>query len=87
MELVNFMIHRFMNIEGVLDGVKTFNLDTCIFDNGVILKYDLRKWMVKMITSEGMAANVKLEDCTKDFLIKDFGFKERTTDRHKLSYG
>lgn len=87
MELVNFMIHRFMNIEGVLVGVKSFNLDTCIFENGMTLKYDLRKWMVKIISPDGMIANVKLGECTKDFLVNDFGFKERTENRHRLSYG
>jgi hypothetical protein len=89
MTLDQFMIWRFRNVEGVLDGVKTWNIDTCVFENGSTIKYDLKNETMTIDNKNtifGKSETIPVKNCNKDKLIKDYGFVERLNNRHGLSY-
>lgn len=90
MTLDQFMIWRFRNIEGVLDDIQTWNMNECNFKNGSKIIYDLKTDLVTIVNNNSIFGNtttLPLKECTKDKLIKDFGFRERILNRHNLSYG
>lgn len=90
MHLEQFMLWRFRNVEGVLEGIKSWNYDTCIFNNGKTIKYDVKNDTLTIIDTTNMFAmpiTLKISECTKKKLIDEYGFKERTENRHSLSYG
>ena len=89
MSLDQFMIWRFRNIEGVLDDIKSWNLNTCVFKNGSTITYDLKNNLVTIDEKNtGLSIEpitISIEECTKNKLINDFGFKERFINRHEFS--
>lgn len=85
MGLVEFMIFRFKNIEGVLDSIKSWNITECVFDNGTRIKYDYKNGLVSIISVLGDVIVLPIKDCTKENLINKYGFKERNTNRHHLT--
>lgn len=86
MDLVEFMLFRFRNIEGVLDSISRWNMTECYFDFGTKIKYDYKNGLVSVITVLGDVTVLPIRECTKENLIKKFNFKERTTNRHKMSF-
>lgn len=88
MNLDQFMLWRFRNIEGVLEGIKSWNLDTCVFSNGKTIKYDIKNDVLTIEDTTNlytMPITLKITECTKKKLI-ELGFKERFENRHGLSF-
>lgn len=88
MNLDQFMLWRFKNIEGVLAGIKSWNLDTCVFNNGKTIKYDIKNDVLTIEDTTNvftMPITLKITECTKKKLI-ELGFKERFENRHSLSF-
>lgn len=89
MTLDQIMIWRFRNIEGVLADIKSWNMDTCEFNNGTIIKYDFKNLTITINNRNslfGKSATLPIKDCNKDILIKEYGFIERFDNRHGLSF-
>lgn len=89
MDIVNLMTWRFRNIEGVLDNIKSWDMDKCIFTTGDKISYDLKNGTVtieKHSLFSPIVKTMKVEECTKKVLIEQFGFKERLDNRHSLSF-
>jgi hypothetical protein len=90
MNLDQFMLWRFRNIEGVLAGIKSWNLDTCVFNNGKTIKYDVKNDVLTIEDTTNlytMPITLKITECTKKKLINEYGFQERFENRHNLSFG
>lgn len=90
MNLDQFMLWRFRNIEGVLAGIKSWNLDTCVFYNGKTIKYDVKNDILTIEDTTNlytMPITLKITECTKKKLIDEYGFRERFENRHGLSFG
>lgn len=88
MNLDQFMLWRFKNIEGVLAGIKSWNLDTCVFNNGKTIKYDIKNDVLTIEDATNVFTipiTLKIMECTKKKLI-ELGFKERFENRHNLSF-
>ena len=88
MSLDQFMLWRFKNIEGVLAGIKSWNLDTCVFNNGKTIKYDIKNDVLTIEDTTNvftLPITLKITECTKKKLI-ELGFKERFENRHSLSF-
>lgn len=88
MNLDQFMLWRFKNIEGVLAGIKSWNLDTCVFNNGKTIKYDIKNDVLTIEDTTNvftLPITLKITECTKKKLI-ELGFKERFENRHSLSF-
>ena len=88
MNLDQFMLWRFKNIEGVLAGIKSWNLDTCVFNNGKTIKYDIKNDVLTIEDTTNvftLPITLKITECTKKKLI-ELGFKERFVNRHSLSF-
>ena len=82
------MLWRFKNIEGVLAGIKSWNLDTCVFNNGKTIKYDIKNDVLTIEDTTNvftLPITLKITECTKKKLI-ELGFKERFENRHSLSF-
>ena len=85
MSLDQFMLWRFRMIEGVLDEIKSWNLNECIFNNGSKITYDLKNELITIYTPKKneimLFANITKEK------LAEFGFKERGPEtRHAASY-
>lgn len=85
MSLDQFMLWRFRMIEGVLDEIKSWNLNECVFNNGSKITYDLKNELITIYTQKKneimLFANVTKEK------LAEFGFKERGPEtRHAASY-
>lgn len=85
MSLDQFMLWRFRTLEGVLDGIKSWNLYECIFNDGSKITYDLKNELITIETQKKsgimLFANVTKEN------LAEFGFKERgPATRHTSSY-
>ena len=85
MSLDQFMLQRFRMIEGVLDEIKSWNLNECIFNNGSKITYDLKNELITIYTPKKneimLFANITKEK------LAEFGFKERGPEtRHAASY-
>jgi len=91
MGLDQFMIWRFRNVEGVLDNIKSWNLNECKFNDGSSITYDLKAGTLTIDSKKNIFAmepvTVQMSACNKEDLISEYGFVERTTNRHSLSYG
>ena len=87
MTLDQLMLFRFRNIEGVLDNIQSWNVNTCVFDFGTTLQYDYKADTVTVTDVFGNTTILPIKECTKDTLIAKFNCTERTTNRHNLSYG
>lgn len=91
MGLDQLMLWRFRNIEGVLDNIQSWNMNECKFKDGSTITYDYANNMVTIDSKKNIFAmqhvTVPLSACTKDAMISEYGFVERTTNRHNLSYG
>lgn len=91
MSLDQLMIWRFRNIEGVLDNVQSWNMNECKFNDGSTIIYDLKNDTVTIDSKQNTfmmkPAVIPLTACTKEELTTKYGFTERTSDRHLLSYG
>ena len=88
MNLDQFMLWRFKNIEGVLAGIKSWNLDTCVFNNGKTIKYDIKNDALTIEDTTNvftLPITLKITECTNKKLI-ELGFKERFENRHSLSF-
>lgn len=84
MGLDQFMLLRFRCIEGILDDIKSWNLNECIFNDGSKITYDLKN---EIITVErGIHIEKILFGSLTREKILSLGFKERTENRHNLSY-
>lgn len=90
MSLDNLMLWRFRNIEGVLDNIQSWNVTECKFNDGSTITYDYANNMVTIDNKLNIFAmkpvTVPLSACTKEAMISVYGFTERTTNRHLLSY-
>lgn len=90
MSLDKFMLWRFRNIEGVLDNIQSWNMAECKFKDGSTITYDYANNMVTIDSKKKIFAmqpvTVSLSACTKEAMISEYGFVERTTNRHNLSY-
>lgn len=90
MSLDKFMLWRFRNIEGVLDNIQSWNMVECKFKDGSTITYDYANDMVTIDSKKKIFAmqpvTVPLSACTKEAMISEYGFVERTTNRHSLSY-
>ena len=85
MSLDQFMLWRFRMIEGVLDEIKSWNLNECVFNNGNKITYDLKNELITIYTPKKneimLFANITKEK------LAEFGFKERGPEtRHAASY-
>lgn len=85
MSLDQFMLWRFRMLEGVLDGIKSWNLNECVFNDGSKITYDLKNELITIETPKKsdimLFANVTKEK------LAEFGFKERGPEtRHADSY-
>jgi hypothetical protein len=91
MSLDQLMLWRFRNIEGVLDNIQSWNMVECKFEDGSTITYDYTNNMVTIDSKKNIFAmqpvTVSLSACTKEAMISEYGFVERTTNRHNLSYG
>ena len=91
MSLDKLMLWRFRNIEGVLDNIQSWNMVECKFKDGSTITYDYANDMVTIDSKKKIFAmqpvTVSLSACTKEAMISEYGFVERTTNRHNLSYG
>lgn len=90
MGLDTLMIWRFRNVEGVLADIKSWNMNECVFTDGSTISYDLKNNTVTVDSKHDIADiidTMPLSACTKQNLISKYGFVERTTNRHSLSYG
>lgn len=85
MNLDAFMIWRFKNVEGVLDNIKSWNLDSCLFTDGSSITYSLKDGYLT-IDKNLKKTSLKFEECSAERLIGEFGFKERQENRHELSF-
>lgn len=85
-----FMIFRFRNIEGVLADVQSWNMTECKFKDGSTITYNPKTLDVTIDSKKSIFSmepiTLPLSACTKKKLIDEFGFKERTENRHNLSY-
>lgn len=85
MSLDQFMLWRFRMIEGVLDEIKSWNLNECIFNNGSKITYDLKNELITIYTQK-KSEIMLFANVTKEKLA-EFGFKERGPEtRHAASY-
>lgn len=85
MSLDQFMLWRFRMIEGVLDEIKSWNLNECIFNNGSKITYDLKNELITIYTPKKNEIML-FTNVTKEKLA-EFGFKERGPEtRHAASY-
>ena len=85
MSLDQFMLWRFRTLEGDLDGIKSWNLYECIFNDGSKITYDIKNELITIETQKKsgimLFANVTKEN------LAEFGFKERGPEtRHTASY-
>lgn len=85
MSLDQFMLWRFRMLEGVLDGIKSWNMNECIFNDGSKITYDVKNELITIETPKKsdimLFANVTKEK------LAEFGFKERGPEsRHSSSY-
>lgn len=91
MSLDQLMLWRFRNIEGVLDNIQSWNMTECKFKDGSTITYDYANNIVTINNKKKIFAMqpviVPLSACTKEAMISEYGFVERTTNRHNLSYG
>lgn len=91
MNLDQLMLWRFRNIEGVLDNIQSWNMTECKFKDGSTITYNTQTGMVTVDSKKNIFAmepiTVPLSACTKETMISEYGFTERTTNRHNLSYG
>ena len=91
MGLDQLMLWRFRNIEGVLDNIQSWNIKECKFKDGSTITYDYANNMVTIDSKNNIFAiqpvTVPLSACTKEAMISEYLFAERTTNRHNLSYG
>ena len=79
-----FMLWRFRYFEGVLDNIKSWNLTECVFNDGSKITYDLKNELITLETPKKRDIML-FSKITKD-IIKEFGFTERTENRHNCSY-
>lgn len=90
MSLDTLMIWRFRNIEGVLADIKSWNMNECVFTDGSTISYDLKNETVTVNSKHDITDvidTMPLSACTKQNLISKYGFRERSDNRHVLSYG
>lgn len=50
MSLDQFMLWRFRMLEGVLDGIKSWNLNECVFNDGSKITYDVKNELITIET-------------------------------------
>ena len=85
MSLDQFMLWRFRMLEGVLDGIKSWNLYECVFNDSSKITYDLKNELVTIETPK-KSGIMLFANVTKEKLA-EFGFKERGPEtRHASSY-
>lgn len=84
MGLDQFMLWRFRFIEGVLADVKSWNMNECVFKDGSKITYDLKNELIT-ITTPKKIETMLFANVTKEKLA-EFGFRERTDNRHNCSY-
>lgn len=85
MSLEQFMLWRFRMFEGVLDGIKSWNLYECVFNDCSKITYDLKNELVTIETPK-KSGIMLFSNVTKENLA-EFGFKERGPEtRHTASY-
>ena len=85
MNLDQFMLWRFRLLEGVLDGIKSWNLYECVFNDGSKITYDLKNELITIETPK-KSGIMLFANVTKEKL-EEFGFKERSPEtRHTASY-
>jgi hypothetical protein len=84
MSLDQFMLWRFRMLEGVLDGIKSWNLNECVFNDGSKITYDLKNELITINTPKKIETML-FANVTKEKL-SEFGFRERTDNRHNCSY-
>lgn len=85
MSLDQFMLWRFRLLEGVLDGIKSWNLYECVFNDGSKITYDLKNELITIETPK-KSGIMLFANVTKEKL-EEFGFKERCSEtRHTASY-
>ena len=81
MSLDQFMLWRFRMLEGVLDGIKSWNLNECVFNDGSKITNELITIETPKKSEIMLFANVTKEK------LSEFGFKERGPEtRHAASY-
>ena len=85
MSLDQFMLWRFRMLDGVLDGIKFWNLYECVFNDGSKITYDLKNELITIETPK-KSGIMLFANVTKEKL-EEFGFKERGPEtRHIASY-
>lgn len=83
-----FMLWRFRTTEGILAGIKSWNLTECVFENGSKITYDNSTETVTIENHNGLinkTETMKFCELTKMKLFS-MGFKERSVNRHSSSF-
>lgn len=79
-----FMLWRFRMLEGILDNIKSWNLNECVFNDGSKITYDTKNELITIETPTNRDIML-FSQLTKEKLFS-MGFKERTVNRHNASY-
>ena len=79
-----FMLWRFRMLEGILDNIKSWNLNECLFNDGSKITYDIKNELITIETPTNRDIML-FSQLTKEKLFS-MGFKERTVNRHNASY-
>lgn len=85
---MNAQLYRFCTTDGVLDGIISSNLYETVFENGSKFVYDFQNELIEIDNRNSVFSKretISLSACTVDYL-KKLGFKERTVNRHEMSY-
>ena len=79
-----FMLWRFRMLEGILDNIKSWNMNECLFNDGSKITYDTKNELITIETPTNRDIML-FSQLTKEKLFS-MGFKERTVNRHNTSY-
>ena len=79
-----FMLWRFRFVEGVLDNIKSWNMNECVFNDGSKITYDTKNELMT-ITTKTKSDIILFSKVTKEKL-EEFGFTERLDNRHSSSF-
>ena len=71
MSLDQFMLWRFRMFEGVLDGIKSWNLNECVFNDGSKITYDVKNELITIETPKKSIVTRKMRNILKPSLIAD----------------
>lgn len=90
MDQTQFMIWRFRNAEGILDYIKKWDLNTCTLNNNkteIVIFYNSSDETIKIKPNDPYSLPITCNFSEfKETLTKLGFYKERTVNRHTMSY-